>query len=166
MSFRSVQLWVIAAGLFEGSLALAQPVMPGTTITLEGAVKMVRACEDLARERGRAVSIWVIDAAGTPIYMKRMQGSFLRAVDFARWKAETAIVWQGSTDPHNTDALLGQVFVLRPGGESVLDRTGALLSGGGLPVLVDGVIVGAVGVGGGGPDDETCAQAAVDAITR
>ena len=166
MNSRYAVVLAAAAALSWEPAVHAQSVTPGTTITLEGATKMVRACETFAREKGLVVSVWVIDAAGTPIYMRRMEGSILRAVDFAFWKAETAIIWEGSTDPHNTDSLLGRVFVFRPGGESVLDRTGALLSGGGLPVRVNGVIVGAVGVGGAGTDDETCAQAAVDALAQ
>lgn len=164
MSLRYAVAFAALSSFLWMSAGRAQAVAPGTTITLEGAAKMARACENLAREKGLSVSIWVVDAAGTPIYVKRMQGAFLRTVEFARRKAETAIVWEGSTDPHNTDSLLGRVFMFRPGGESVLDQTGALLSGGGLPVRVDGAIVGAVGVGGGGPDDEPCAQAAVAAI--
>ena len=99
MNSRYAVVLAAAAALSWEPAVHAQSVTPGTTITLEGATKMVRACETFAREKGLVVSVWVIDAAGTPIYMKRMEGSILRAVDFAFWKAETAIIWEGSTDP-------------------------------------------------------------------
>lgn len=146
--------------------AQAQNVEETVTVSLEGATRMANACEALAKQQGWKVTVWITDTANTPVYVKRMQGAHVRTIDFAKWKAETALTFEGSTDPNNRNAMVSQVFNGRKEGPAILARAGAMLSGGGLRIMSGDKVAGAIGVGGANGRDEECAQAGLNALGR
>lgn len=113
-----------------------------------------------AAGRGVAMGIAVVDRGGLPIVTARMDGAQIPAVDLAVGKAYTAVAfgspteaWAQSTAPGGSDwglstALAGRFVVIA----------------GGLPILVDGELAGAVGVSGAAaPVDRACAEAGLRA---
>jgi len=146
--------------------ASAQPILEQPSLTLDAAVKMVNACESLAKSKGWKVSIWVVDDNGLPIHMKRMEGAPVQAITTAEMKAKSSKLWLGSTDPADPKSPLAKL-IKEQRGQAISVLTNAFPEGGGLPVIVGGKFAGAIGVSGAdGASDTQCAQAAVDAILK
>src|SRR5690349_3363553 len=93
-------LTIAAATLLCVSGAQAQ-VRLVPTVTSDGAKRGAEACETLARTRGFKVSVWVVDAAGMPVYMHRMQGAPLLSIAAAKLKAQTS--WQQGVPTRETE---------------------------------------------------------------
>lgn len=140
--------------------------MTVTTLTISQmsydlAQELVTAVHDDARSKRLAMSAAVVDRGGQLVAVGRMDGAALCATPLATDKAFTAAAceaptaaWSASTQPGGPDwgmqtAMGGKLTVL-PGG---------------LPVIVDGVMVGGLGVSGGEcAEDEACAAAALQAL--
>jgi uncharacterized protein GlcG (DUF336 family) len=123
--------------------------------------RLVGRAEQEARERGLAMSIAVVDESGVLKAFARMDGAVLLTVQIAQDKAYTAAGYGLSTESWREmfagDAVLGAAVA------PAVDRLFAV--GGGVPVVVDGVVVGAVGVSGGTPEqDVEVAEATVRAL--
>jgi uncharacterized protein GlcG (DUF336 family) len=123
--------------------------------------RLVAAALTEAGHIGTPMVAAVVDRGGNLVALERMDGAQLVATGLAIDKAWTAVAcaapsdaWAQSTAPGGEDwgmagAVGGRVVVL-PGG---------------LPVEVDGALVGAIGISGGhGHEDRRCAQAAIEAI--
>ena len=109
---------------------------------------------------GIRVSIAVVDGGGNLTSFVRMDGAELAGVDLARDKAYTSVA--NSIATHDLAVLAG------PGGELFGIHANAggryVIFGGGIPLRVDGRIVGAIGVSGGtAAQDVACASAGVAA---
>jgi len=135
--------------------------MLGTTkyITLEGAQKMMAAAEAEARKNNWNVAIAIVDASATLIMFQKLDDTQPGSVAIATGKARTSANFK-----RPTKALEEMIS----GGRSVfLALEGITPLQGGLPVVVDGKVIGAVGVSGVmSSQDEQVAQAAIDALTR
>jgi len=116
----------------------------GSSVSLEEGLRIAEAAHRSAREAGIAVAVVVLDAGGNPTCTTRMDGAPLMAMVMAEGKAYTAVgmgvdtsVWEqvGSDQPSFS------------GGITSVPRFTPF--GGGLPLTVDGVLVGSVGVSGG-----------------
>jgi uncharacterized protein GlcG (DUF336 family) len=131
------------------------------TITAAAAAALVDAAERHAATVGLAIVTVVVDESGVPKAMRRMDGAPLVAVEAARKKALTAIGFGLATGRAWHD-FIGEDPILAAGASSLPDFT---MLGGGLPLRVDGALVGAIGVSGGHYEqDETCARAALGAL--
>ncbi len=155
---------VVLAGLFCG-IAPAQPITEQPSVTLSAAEKIVSACESLAKSKGWKVAIWVLDENGEPVHMKRMEGASPYDIQAAQMKAKTSKAWMSSSDPSDPKSRLGKT-VKGPQGQAVSVLSGSLPEAGGLPIIVDGKLAGAIGVSGAGAGDAQCAQAGLNAITK
>ena len=156
---------LIAAAVFVLSAgnAPAQMFVDQKNLSSEAAKIMGETCEALVRERGwNPASVWVLDNAGHSLYMHSMQGAPWLSIEPSRMKAQTAL----QTGRPNSTYVQGAKARGPYAGTNVGILLTNFMAGGGLPVIVDGQVVGAIGVGGtrmpGG--DEECAQAAIDAI--
>jgi uncharacterized protein GlcG (DUF336 family) len=103
----------------------------------------------------KAVVAAVVDASGDLIALLRADGAFKASVGIAQDKAYTAAVFGAPTDALSkalsANPALHQGIALRPG---------VALFAGGAPILVDGQVIGGIGVSGGSEDDDgACAQA-------
>jgi glc operon protein GlcG len=155
--------FVLAAALFIGIEAWSQqpptPPLPpttlyGTPITLEQAKKVADAAEAEARKRNMNMAIAVVEPSGDLVYFRRMDGAQYAAIKVAEDKAISAAIFRRSTKEFLDRVLKGDV--------SPLSLRGAVASAGGIPILVNGKIIGAIGVSGGA--DDPIAQAGADAV--
>ena len=152
--------------LLAGMLFLpAAPVAPQAglpvrkTLTLEAARRVAAAAEAEARRNNWAVSIAVLDDAGHLIVFHRMDGAKLVAIDIAIRKARTAVYFQGPTKSLEQEVSGGRTALLPIDGFMPLE--------GGVPLSVDGALVGAIGVSGvTGAQDGQCALAGAAALTQ
>jgi len=146
-----------------GAHAAAQMVVDQKNLGSEAAKIMGESCESLVRERGwNPASVWVLDHAGHSLYMHSMEGAPWLSIEPSRMKAQTTLQTgrTNSTYARSTEARGPYA------GTNVGILLNNFMAGGGLPVIVDGQVVGAIGVDGtrtpGG--DKACAQAAIDVI--
>jgi uncharacterized protein GlcG (DUF336 family) len=131
------------------------------SLGLAGANLVIQAGIARATEIGSPSTISVVDIGGTVIAQARMDGASLSSVELAYNKAYTAVACRLSTSFIKT--------IAQPGGDfyGIANGLGgrAIIFPGGVPITVDGQVVGAVGAtGGNGTQDEDVAQAAANAI--
>ena len=155
---------VVAAvySLTVGS-ASAQMFVDQKNLSLEAAKIMGEVCEALVVERGwNPATVWVLDNAGHSLYMHSMQGAPWLSIEPSRMKAQTALQTGRPNSTYTQSAEARGPYA----GTNVGILLNNFMAGGGLPIIVDGQVVGAIGVGGtrspGG--DEECAQAGIDVI--
>jgi uncharacterized protein GlcG (DUF336 family) len=144
---------LLLAGLLFAAFAHAQ-LATKKALTLEAAKKIVAAAEAEAVKNKFTMVICVVDDGGNVLLLERMDGTQLGSVQVAQDKAQTALNFKRPTKALE-DAVAG-------GRNAVLKLTGAIPIEGGLPITVDGQIIGAVGASGGSsPQDAQVAAAGV-----
>ncbi|MBE2277284.1 MAG: heme-binding protein [Rhodobacteraceae bacterium] len=122
------------------------------------AQRLVQAAVDEAARQGWRIAAVAADAGGLPLALLRMNG-----VNEVFLTAATDKAWTAASFRRSTEALRERMSAeeLRAGAAS---RARMLLWGGGLPILVDGACIGALGVSGGlVAQDIACAEAALAA---
>jgi glc operon protein GlcG len=140
------------------SLGAAQQLPTKRVLTLEAAKRMAAAAEAEARKNNWAVSIAVVDDGGQLLLFQRMDGAKLVAIDIAFRKAKTAVYFQGETKALEEE-------VTKQGRTALLPIEGFMPLEGGIPLTVEGKIVGAIGVSGvTGEQDAQCAKAGAAAL--
>ncbi len=128
-------------------------------LTLEGAKAIGAAAEAEATKNGWKVAIAVVDTGGHPLYLARMDGA-----PVASFKGAQAKAWTAATFGRPTKMLDDGVAA---GRTQMLAFPDMLPIEGGVPVVVDGQIIGAVGVGGAtAAQDGQIAQAGIAALGR
>ena len=130
--------------------------MHGTTkyITLEDAKKAMAAAEAEARKNSWNVAIAIVDAGGNLVLFEKIDDTQLGSVNIAIGKARTAVNFKRPTKALEEMIAGGRQVFLAIEGITPLQ--------GGLPVMADGKLIGAVGVSGVlSSQDEQVAQAAV-----
>lgn len=135
---------VLAAVVVLGAVpALAQLPNPyGPPISLENAKKVAAAAAAEARKNNWNVAIAIVDPAGALVYFEKLDGTQNASVTVAIEKARTSAQFKRPTKAFQD--------VVAAGGDGwrILSLPGAVPVEGGVPALVDGRIVGAVGVSG------------------
>src|ERR1700677_2402509 len=129
------------------------------SISGETAAKMVEAAVAKAKALGVPQIVAILDESGLLKAFHRMDGAPLISIEVSQNKAYTALLGAPSQDFFNRikddPALLA--------GAPHIPRIAVF--GGGLPIKVDGAVVGGIGVSGGSVEqDIACAQAGLDAI--
>jgi uncharacterized protein GlcG (DUF336 family) len=115
------------------------------TLTLEAAKRILIAAEAKAKSLGIAYNIAVVDAGGHLLSFSRQDGALIGSIDLAINKAYTARIFDKSTSFLATLSQSGDsLFGIQ---ESNAGRV--VIFGGGVPVLFEGVIVGAIGASAG-----------------
>jgi uncharacterized protein GlcG (DUF336 family) len=133
--------------------------MPGTTkyITLEDAKQAMAAAEAEAQKNKWNVAIAIVDAGGNLILFHKLDDTQLGSVKIAIGKAQTAVNFKRPTKALEDLIAGGRQVFLAVEGITPLQ--------GGLPVMADGKLIGAVGVSGVmSSQDEQVAQAAVSVL--
>lgn len=126
-------------------------------ITLEKAHKVIAAGEAKAKEIGQPMNIAVVDAGTNLRAFIRMDSAWLGSIDIAINKAFTAKAFDISTRELGQNSQPGDQFF----GIHVSNHDRVMIFAGGIPLKVNGQIVGAVGVSGGsGAQDQLVAEAA------
>ena len=153
----------VAAGLLSASLfAAAQTAAPpppyGLSINIEQAKKAMVAAEAEARKNNWQVVIAIVDTGGHLVMLQRLEAQNA-SVDIATGKARTAVNFRRPTKALE-DSLAAGGSALR-----ILAVPGVMPLQGGLPIVVDGKIIGGIGVSGvTAPQDEVVAKAGVDLL--
>lgn len=133
-------------------------------LTLEGAQTILSAAQARAAEIKVPMDIAVVDDGGHLLAFARMDGAKLSSVEIAIRKAHCAAIRRLPSAPARTG---DEVNVLLSLGLSVASQGRQIPLRGGLPLQVDGVCVGAIGVSNGSEDqDVDVAQAGVRALER
>ena len=114
----------------------------GDPITLEAAKKVVAASEAYARNKKWAVVIVVVDTGGNLVVVNKIDNTQIGSIDVAIGKARTANNFKRPTKAFE-DAVAGGGIGLR-----ILSLPNVVAIEGGEPILVDGKVVGAIGVSG------------------
>lgn len=161
MSSRIIAGLVVALGLVIGvSTALAQMPNPyGAPIGVEAAKKAAAGAIAEARKNNWLMAVAITDIAGDLVYFEKMDGTQTGSVRVAIGKARSAALYKRPSK-------VWQDIVAGGGaGTRILGLEGAVPIEGGIPLVVDGKIVGAIGLSGGSSDqDGQCARAGVDAL--
>lgn len=127
-----------------------------TILTADDCKTILPACHAEAQKNGWKVSIAVVDEAGYLLHLERQDGAPLQSAEIARRKAFTAAVSRMSTKT------LEDMVKERPAMALMPDR---LPLQGGIPLVKDGEVVGAIGVSGvKSPEDEIIAEAGKKAL--
>ncbi|MER5522613.1 GlcG/HbpS family heme-binding protein [Streptomyces sp. NPDC002763] len=130
-------------------------------LTIEDAELLVATARRAAEDAGVAVSVTVLDAGGHLLAFRRDDRAVLISGETSTRKAYTALQLNAPTADLVDAVQPGGLFHTLP---TALDRP-LLFIAGGIPVHRDGRLVGAIGVGGGAPDqDHGFATAAVRAL--
>ncbi len=122
--------------------ASAQAQSYGPNITLEQAKSVLAAAEAEAVRQNFAVAIAVVDTAGNLVAYVKRDDTQTASVDVSQGKARTAAMFKRPTKSFQDTIAAGGV------GLRALTLEGVVAAEGGVPLLVDGAIVGAIGVSG------------------
>jgi len=125
-------------------------------ISSAGARAMADACTVWAEQNKQIVAMAILDWGGNLIEFHAMEGAPMNAIETALLKAKSALRWRRPTSETNKIVRSGEN--LAPTFMNDFPQPGAL------PVVVNGQVVGAMGVSGA--DGEKCAQAAIDAVFK
>jgi glc operon protein GlcG len=129
----------------------------GAPVTLDRAEAVLTVSLAEAKKRGWSLVCAVLDSGGNLVSVKRMDGAQLASIDIAIHKARTAVKFRRETKVFETNVQSGNVYQL------TLDDVVA--SRGGIPLVSEGKLVGAIGCSGGsGSQDEVVAKAGVAAF--
>lgn len=128
------------------------------TLTLELARALAAVAEARIAASQFAMFLAIVDEAGTPLYVARLNDAQAASYDVALAKAQVAARFRRATKAFEDR-------VIRDGRVNMLSLPGIVAVEGGLPFLVDGAVVGAIGVSGGtGVEDGQVAAAAAEAL--
>ena len=152
-------LGVLTLTLLAPLAASAQPLPNhyGAPIGADAARKVAAAAIAEAKKNGWTVAAAIVDPGGTLVYFERIDGTQNGSSEVALEKARTSAAFKRPSKLLEDAVLSGKTQYLR--------LPGALPLEGGLPLVIDGKVVGAVGVSGGtSQQDGVCAKAGADTI--
>lgn len=168
-------LLAASMGLTSGALYAQQPAPPnldaipekmpfstpyGAPIGAQRAQDLIQAAAAEATKRGWALNIAVVDPGANLVAFLRMDGALLGSISIAQHKARTAVKYRRPTKAFE-DA------VQKAGLNYILSLDDIIASRGGIPLIEDGKLIGAVGCSGGtGSQDEAVCTAAASLINK
>jgi len=168
MTSRSVlkSLIVVMLVLCAGSAFAQAPPAPspyltpiGPAISLKNAKKAAAAALAEARKNGWLMVVAVVSTGGYLVYYEKMDNTQLGSADVAIEKARSAALYKRPTKAFQDAVEKGGVNL------RVFALKGAVPVEGGLPIIIDGKLVGAIGLSGDlSEHDGQCAKAGVDAL--
>ena len=161
MTLNALKSFCAASLICAASAAQAQVPQYGTSINLEMARKVLAAAVVDSRRQNLPMAIAVVDNSGQLVAFERMDNTQTASIAVSQDKAVSAAMYRRPTKVFQDVLAAGGV------GLRVLTLRGANAVEGGLPIIVDGKIIGAVGVSGGTSDqDGVVAKAGVDALAK
>ncbi len=140
-------------------MAAPPQIAYGLPVTLEQAKKAMAAAEAEARKNNWNVVIVVLDTGGHLVMLQRLDNTQIGSIEVARQKAYSAVLYRRATKVFEDAVAQGGVNL------RILRLEGATPLEGGVPIMHDGKIVGAVGVSGVlSSQDGQVARAGADAL--
>jgi len=161
IGYQAGVLTAMLSGVVLAHVALADDTAQKATLTLEGAKRVAEAATSEAKRLaapGGAIAI--VDEGGSLLYLERLDNTFPAAATVAFEKARTAATFRRSTSVFEEAIQKGRVSLVAVDVMTPLQ--------GGVPVVVNGQVVGAIGVSGAASaqQDDDIAKAAVAAWDR
>lgn len=141
-----IKSWIVLSLLL---LPVGRPqaqLLDKKILTLEAAEKVAAAAEAEAKKRNATVVIVVVDDGGYPLVLKRLNDTQVASVDVGIGKARTAAIFRRPSKVFEDQVRDGRVAALALPGATPLQ--------GGLPLVFDDKVVGAIGVSGNTPQED------------
>jgi glc operon protein GlcG len=152
-TFLATLLTFAAAGAAHAQLADKK------ALTLAAAREMAAAAEAEATKNGWNLVIVIVDDAGNLLYLERMDGVQLASIEVATRKARTAVLYRRPSKDFADRMASGNTTTLALPEVIPLE--------GGLPIVIDGQVIGAIAASGAqAVQDAQAAQAGIDALLR
>ena len=152
---------IVLSLVVAAATAWAQMPNPyGAPVSVDTAKKATAAAMAECRKNNLIVAVAVTDTGGQLVYFERMDNLQHGSINVAIGKARSAAQYKRPTK-------VWQDIVASGGaGIRILGLEGAVPLDGGLPIVIDGKVVGGIGISGGatGDLDAQCARAGLDAI--
>jgi uncharacterized protein GlcG (DUF336 family) len=150
MSIAFVALFVFVPLTIFSQTSLAPPpqIPYGLSISTESAKKAAAASIAEAQKNNWKMAIAIVDTGGYLVYFEKMQDTQTGSVELAIEKARTAALFRRPTKLFQDSVAAGGE------GLRLLRLTGAIPIDGGVPIILDGKVIGAVGVSGGSSDQD------------
>ena len=158
---RTLAALALTIAAFGQTMPAPPAIVPyGAPVSPDVAKKMAAAATAEAQKNNWAMAVAIVDGAGYLVYFERMPDTQLGSVEIAIEKAKTAALFRRSTKSFQ-DAVAG-------GGEGLrmLRLTGVIPVEGGIPIIVGGKLIGAIGASGGSSDQDAHAAQAGAAATK
>jgi len=153
---RNIQNLAFALLLIMTAASATRAQLPvKQVLTLDAARKIAAAAEAEAKKRGATVVIAVVDDGGYLLVLERLDDTQVASVDVGIAKARTAAIFRRPSKVFEDQIKNGRVAALALVGATPLQ--------GGILIVVDGKVVGAIGVSGNSPqEDEDIAKVGAD----
>ena len=137
----------------------AAPTYGQPGVNLEQATKAVEAAVAEAKKNGWRMAVTVVSNSGFLVHFSKMDGTAFASIGLSQDKARTAAMFQRPTKSFEDRVTAGGAGLV------VLSYPGAVASGGGIPLVRDGKIIGAIGCSGAASaQDAQACQAGADTI--
>lgn len=154
---KRIEIFILLGLLLLAPSALHAQLLDKKILTLEAAEKVAAAAAAEAKRRNATVVIVVVDDGGYPLVLKRLDDTQVASVEVGIGKARTAAIFRRPSAVFEEQIKNGRVASLVLPGATPLQ--------GGLPLAVDGKVIGAIGVSGNTPqEDEDIAKAGAMAL--
>jgi len=132
----------------------------GLPISLEQAQAVIQAAVAEAKKRNWKMNVAVADSGGNLVAFQRMDGAMLASIQIAEHKARAAVTFRRPTKVCEDGIQLMRLYYL-------LAFEGIIASRGGIPLIDQGVIIGAIGCSGGtDSQDEVVSKAGATVINQ
>ena len=140
MILATMTLATVTAGIAQAQL------IDKTALTLDGAKKIAAAAEAKAEIEGARVVIAVVDEGGNLLFLERLDETQVASVNVGIDKARTAAIFRRPSKVFEDQVKNGRV--------SALALHGAVALQGGVPIIANGKVIGAIGVSGETPGQD------------
>ncbi|MCI0426893.1 MAG: heme-binding protein [Nitrospiraceae bacterium] len=142
----------VVLSTLTGPVLTQAQLVEKTALTLDGAKKIAAVAEAKAKAEGARVVIAVVDEGGSLLLLERLDDTQVASVNVGIDKARTAAIYRRPSKVFEDQVKNGRV--------SALALHGAVALQGGVPIIVGGKVIGAIGVSGETPSqDEDIAMA-------
>ena len=155
-----IPIIVACAGLTSLSQPAQAQLLTQETISLAAANRLANAAIKACEEKGRHIVVSVLDRGGNLVALQRSDNVGPHNTEASRRKAYTALSTKSNTLQLAANARNN------PDAQNLVSLPELLLLGGGMPLRAGQQVIGAIGVAGGGgaPQDQACAIAALSAL--
>ncbi len=159
MSQITKSILILMTFLAPASLIAQSPAPYGPPVSLENAKRAAAVAVGEAHKNGWTMAVAVVDPSGTLVYYEKMDNTQNGSAKIAIDKARSAALFKRPTKAFADRLTSGAA------GLPVLALEGAVPAEGGVPIFLEGHIVGAIGLSGDTSEhDGVCAQAGADSL--
>jgi glc operon protein GlcG len=154
-----IVVMIVICGLGIVRAQTQAPSPYGANVSLENAKKAAAPALAEAEKNHWNMAVAVVDTSGNLVYYEKMDNTQLGSANVAIEKARTAALFKRPTKAFQ------DVLAAGGGGLRILSLHGVVAVEGGIPLVMDGKIVGAIGVSGAAAsEDAQCAKAGADVL--